>query len=526
MPSIQKPTLALAVKYFMEVDGQPKGVAELNAPELLHDWQTTKGMFDHDIGFLKAKTAANPKPTLSLVYKYFKSVMGEPTPTGAEVNALLTQWKSSPAAFQKSLNSMKAVDNVKKLGPTKPAAPKKPVTGLKPGQTVKLGVPDITLSPAAKAHLPDAEAKAKAAELKKKIADYEKEIKRLIDAQNKARWGKGEAEDEKERLKGIDEQTLKYFSYIEKHCSQFLKEARSVRKLLYRGQDDSGQPIFVGRPRDNREPKDSSAEAQRTLDGYFKLLGFKALRSNSIFTSADYNFADGYGDVYAIFPKNGFSFTWSTKHADVVLHSASNVGGAEASDVWDDLNDYTYTPVNHYWLKDTDEMVETMAGSMNFDYYDYGNKEGLKKVKAAADEVKKHPAFKMLKSSGHDWDNTDSYDDTIQDMEKIFIKNATAQIELIKAFPKFAKYTDMGDGKSLTKKLAEVQSGSSDKNKTLKTAQGVIKSWGFTKENLPAAMKSNHEICIFGEYIAVDAEKYREALKQFFIPPKPTKKKP
>lgn len=397
---------------------------------------------------------------------------------------------------------------------------------LKPGQTAKLGVPDITLSPAAKALLPDAAAKAKAAALKKKIADYEAEIKRLIAAETKARNAKFSAEEEKEKLEGIDEQTLKYFSYIEKNCSQFLKDARSVRKLLYRGQDDSRQPIFVGRPRDDREPKDSSAEAQRTLDGYLKLLGFKALRSNSIFTSANYDFASEYGNVYAIFPKNGFSFTWSTKHDDVVLHSASDVGGEESSDVWDELDDYTYTPDSHCWIDDSEELVEEIANSMNIDYYDDDNKEGIKKAKAAAAEVKKHPALKMLKSSGYDWDNIDSYNDTTQEMGKVFIKNATAQIEFIKAFPKFAKYMDMGDGKSLTKKLAEVQSGSSDKNKTLKTAQGVIKSWGFTKENLPAAMKSNHEICIFGEYIAVDAEKYREALKQFFIPPKPTKKKP
>jgi hypothetical protein len=107
----------------------------------------------------------------------------------------------------------------------------------------------------------------------------------------------------------------------------------------------------------------------------------------------------------------------------------------------------------------------------------------------------------------------------------VFVKNATAQLEFIKAYPKFSKY--MGDWHGqLAKKLASVQSGKSDKNKELKTAQGVIKSWGFTKENLPAAMKSGYEICIFGEYIAVDAGEYRAALETFFIPPKPKKKKP
>ena len=104
--------------------------------------------------------------------------------------------------------------------------------------------------------------------------------------------------------------------FIRTNCSDFLKTAVQTKKFLYRGIKNEKREIFMGYPRENRpsiegEYKTSQA---KIADSYLQAAGFKALRSNSIFCNSGAFNAGGWGDVYLIFPVNGFSFGYSKIH--------------------------------------------------------------------------------------------------------------------------------------------------------------------------------------------------------------------
>lgn len=121
------------------------------------------------------------------------------------------------------------------------------------------------------------------------------------------------------RVSLVNDELIKY---IETNCSDFLKHLKTSKKFLYRGikgtkKFNPNKP-FVGRSPVNRKPRDSSKLSQEMFDNYLLSKGFTALRSNSIFATSNYTRAWKFGNVYLIFPKNGFSYTW-TKLSDVVL---------------------------------------------------------------------------------------------------------------------------------------------------------------------------------------------------------------
>jgi len=97
-------------------------------------------------------------------------------------------------------------------------------------------------------------------------------------------------------------------------CSDFMnvagKDPRSGKhNFLYRGIKTSGlNRAFIGKPREDRQPLSGDPEQQEFANKGLAMLGFKTNRSNSIAVSTNYFVANGYGKVYLIFPKNGFSF--------------------------------------------------------------------------------------------------------------------------------------------------------------------------------------------------------------------------
>lgn len=114
---------------------------------------------------------------------------------------------------------------------------------------------------------------------------------------------------------------------LKRNCSQFIPIFKSAG-ALYRGVKLKGgidkTPFLKGHSSLNRKPKDSTNTDQIIFDSLLAKLGFKALRSNSIFTISDRDVANNFGDVYAVFPINGFQFTWSPEFHDIVLHEVFN----------------------------------------------------------------------------------------------------------------------------------------------------------------------------------------------------------
>ena len=110
---------------------------------------------------------------------------------------------------------------------------------------------------------------------------------------------------------------------VTQECSDFLsilKEARSRNPgtLLYSGRRFLRSTYF-GKSREERHPKDSSSLFHNFTVDVFSSLGIDARRDNSIFTTVSKGVASGYGNVYIIFPVNGFKYSY-TRYNDLVFN--------------------------------------------------------------------------------------------------------------------------------------------------------------------------------------------------------------
>ena len=78
-------------------------------------------------------------------------------------------------------------------------------------------------------------------------------------------------------------------------------------------------PYFIGNPRIDRWPKDTKQTIQIKVDEMLQKMGFTALRRNSIFATSDMLATISFGKMYAIFPLNGFTYTWSSRRDDWIV---------------------------------------------------------------------------------------------------------------------------------------------------------------------------------------------------------------
>lgn len=107
----------------------------------------------------------------------------------------------------------------------------------------------------------------------------------------------------------------KYREIINRDCSDAVSVMRATQKPLYRGFASYPSPAFIGQPRLNRQTytKNSIVEYfNDQCDSY----GFKANRSNSVSCTTSQSVANTFGDLFYLFPVNGFNFLWSTKIDD------------------------------------------------------------------------------------------------------------------------------------------------------------------------------------------------------------------
>ena len=374
----------------------------------------------------------------------------------------------------------------------------KPNTKISPGKSYDMPMPNVNMGAKAAQYLPNTAQQAKAKVLQDKIAAHNAEIERLKQAQEKATKDYDKAKKQHEELNTfIDEKTLRYFSYIEKHCSEYLTTVDKTNKILFRGQNDVSMPIFIGHPRENRKPSDSDPGAQALYDKYLTLMGFKALRSNSIFASSDKYHAGRYGDIYAIFPINGFQFTWSTNESDIVLRNVGQVSGDEGADAIDDLY-HNYDDIIADISNDLIVLMEYTAG------INTGN-------------IRKSPVYKALNKSLRQWDKI-NHPYTPEKLYTTLIEVINNYIAACAEYPKF-KNIGRGSYKEVKKYLTAAQrglKGPEDKGDKV-NASKMIKRYGLKKDDLASALKSGHEVCILGNYIAIDYAKYEKQITMYFL---------
>jgi hypothetical protein len=124
--------------------------------------------------------------------------------------------------------------------------------------------------------------------------------------------------------------------FIEEHCDQFLKESRG--HFLYRGMVVPQKPYAIIRmPHKNRRPSNTPEDIHHKLDEMFmKRFGWRP-RSTGVFATSSYGDAEYYGDVYTIYPANGFRYLWSP----------------DVGDLYGELN-YEFSSDGTYWRNEED----------------------------------------------------------------------------------------------------------------------------------------------------------------------------
>jgi hypothetical protein len=191
------------------------------------------------------------------------------------------------------------------------------------------------------------------------------------------RMNKAQFEDEYEKLKAEYERVMaepdnrqpgeNEYTYdtlvnkIKTECSDILSELKNTSKVLYRGIKGKGE-VFVGRPRTDREPRDSSKINQVYYNAWLKRKGIAARRDNSLFVTSHralaWSFAEGNRDnVYVIFPKNGFKFSWSVNHDDIVIDAADLVNKVLLSKIDD--------KVYEKYDENSKQVLNTLRGTEN-----------------------------------------------------------------------------------------------------------------------------------------------------------------
>ena len=114
----------------------------------------------------------------------------------------------------------------------------------------------------------------------------------------------------------------KVWRMLKTQCSEFLEVLKSPPGLmLLRGIRGENSAVFQGRGWANRRSKDSTPRVSMVFNYCLAQLGFEARRDNSTFVTTNKNLAKEFGQIYLIFPKNGFKFTY-TAQDDLVLDSS------------------------------------------------------------------------------------------------------------------------------------------------------------------------------------------------------------
>lgn len=104
-------------------------------------------------------------------------------------------------------------------------------------------------------------------------------------------------------------------------CSEYHDICEPTGKTLFRGIQNTSYDAFKSYPSANRIPIFGMSKEQQLANRYMKTAGLEALQSNSIFCNSSERKVQMWGEVYMIFPINGFSFAYSKKQTDTGTHN-------------------------------------------------------------------------------------------------------------------------------------------------------------------------------------------------------------
>lgn len=286
----------------------------------------------------------------------------------------------------------------------------------------------------------------------KELEDLKKSYQDMID-QLKAKMNEPQKED------GL----ARYMQAITKNCKTVVAACKKTDMLLYRGTKETS-PAFYGKPFDQRYAKDSERELSQAFNAALKEAGVVARRDNSMFTTTNKSFAQGFGNnLYIIFPRDPMHFTWSDKIKDLVI--------------------------NHEFMLD---MVDP---------------EKIKNVMRAI------------------WDDEDAKQRFIELFQrKSYIAGASVDFDFDNYpnnhtsadYTPFTKYNFHTSFESLKEVVPMLDSEFSDYDRfeTLVDPEAIIANFGLhIDENLEGAFKQRYEITVRAEYYAIEA-KYERRVRE------------
>ena len=164
-----------------------------------------------------------------------------------------------------------------------------------------------------------------------------------------------------------EEKDEKIVKFIEKNCSKFLREMRRTGNFLYRGIDklEKVPVVYLATTPLHRVPIGQSTKAQHILDIIFKLVGFKALRINSVPCTSDIKNASKWGNLHIIFPINGFDYMWCENIHDIggdfSLERSLMDFTKESGRIQTPLNKQTARAFVEKWGFTNEDFVEAMS---------------------------------------------------------------------------------------------------------------------------------------------------------------------
>lgn len=392
----------------------------------------------------------------------------------------------------------------KKKAPVKKKE-KPDVNNLKPGDKVKLTPDNVITNPELLKYLPNPEDSKKIIELAKEIRKLEVQITKLYALKSKHVDAKDELEN-----KTQDENLLKVLDLIIRDCPYALNEMRKAKKLLYRGLHKIPGEYFKGVSRENRNPKDSSDEAQKIVDSVLAKAGFKALRGNSIFTSSDYYQAENYGNTYMIFPIDGFSFTtskygdfYSDMDAGSTPHFIQNFFKNYIKDPNDLLGKSLELEFKSYAAPLTAAMKQVTKIYDSDNKLTYAQRNALSAINSLLYDVK------YIINNTY-YDDELELEDSLDSMKKYTVKCIQTlnklQINLDPNLPKLLNSLILVCDKYLARLKNGLNVDELLSKLTPLAIQKIIKVHGFNNTDFAKALKSGHEIYISGAYYAIDSE--------------------
>jgi hypothetical protein len=372
--------------------------------------------------------------------------------------------------------------------------PAKKTNVLKPGDRSPINIDMPNIDPALL---------SKAAELKARMAEIYKELNRLEIEKNK------QVKQSEKTQQEINKKSFSnYAKIIQKDCSEYIQAVAAAKKVLFRGTQPQALSAYVGQSHKKRKTKDTSSAIQTGVDKVLASKGFTALRHNSIFTSSRVEIASDYGIPYIIFPKNGFSFTWSPKIQDF-YHDF-----IEEHDIttWSEfISHYGLDPSSIYvdldFLSDTLQSIIYVLQNIGLKFPIHQKQIGkieneiynLKELLDEDQEISPYPSIAIKQVNN-------------------YIKRLTKIIQGIEISPdiKSVFYKDAKDYDYLNS-IKNYQNTLQKINEELKTPElsgtAVLRNLAYTNQNLEAALKSGHEVMINGEYYAFKYDVYRDILK-------------